>query len=139
MQDLAQVFIDQLKTAEAEVRPPIRYLVVDDDLEFGKSMKEMLSFCKPCLVDVVDAPDKAVASVAQTIPYSRVFLDLNFPGKESGVMAMKKIRSIMPSTPITIVSGAINEDFDVFSEVAKAYDISVLKKGFTINSLLDVL
>jgi DNA-binding NtrC family response regulator len=140
MQNLAQVFLEQLKLADVPgIKNPTRYLVVDDDLQFGQTMKELLTFCNPCLVDVVNAPDAAVSSVAQTIPYSRVFLDLNFPGKESGIVAMKKIRAIMPDTPITIVSGAIGEVFSDFVEEAKKYNISVLEKGFTINALMDVL
>ena len=140
MQNLAQVFIEQLKSAEVEEQAAAtRYLVVDDNSEFGSCMKDMLGFCKPCKVDVVDSPEKAFSSVAKTIPYSRVFLDLNFPGKESGVMAMKRIKSIMPNTPITIISGAINDGFDEFEKEAKKQGVSVLKKGFTINSLLEML
>lgn len=129
MKTIAQILIDELK-AYMEKPPtatqlPKRILIVDDSEDYAQMMREVL---KSEGYDVFTAqePKDAVKAIASTVPYSRVFLDMNFPGSQTGIKTLEQIRSIFPNLPVTIISGFVDDNFEI---IAKSYGFSVLNKG----------
>ena len=133
---ITSFLIQELKSLEiAAVKPSRRVLVVDDSMDYATMIRDVLTE-EGCDVEIVTEPESAVSSAKAAVPFSRVFMDLNFPGKENGLQAFKKIRAFLPTVPITIVSGFVDEEF---SEAAKQFGFDVLKKRDGIDALREVI
>ena len=116
-------------------RPARRVLVVDDNADAALLMKDVLSE-EGCDVEIISDPSKALSVVTAAVPIDQVFMDLHFPNHESGLMAFRKIRAVLPDVPITIVSGFID---DRFSEAAKQLGFEIVKKQDGIKALRDAV
>lgn len=132
MKPLASILLDELRATLNLPPPPKRVLIVEDDANFATVMMESLNE-GGCAVEVADTPDKAVAMVSATIPFTRIFLDLKFEGEQTGVFALKRIRQMFPTMPITVLSGFVSDEFE---KVARDdYHIDVRRKPVDVAEL----
>jgi CheY-like chemotaxis protein len=140
MKTIAQILIEELrdfmdKPIES-VDKPKRVLIVDDNHDYAMMLSEVIRD-EGYEVSIADEPIEAVRSIFSTVPFTKVFLDLNFPGKESGLSALEKIRALYPTLPVVIISGFIDEEFE---KIAKGYGFKVLNKGnFELEELKALL
>jgi len=132
---LVAELVEALNAPVGAVKHPKRVLIVDDSPAFSNMMKEALTGMG-CSVDSVGESSKAVESIQAAIPYSRVFLDLHFPGQPSGIAALRKIRELMPDVPITIVSGFLDHRLD---SLAKEFNVSLFAKGSSMDELKKIV
>jgi CheY-like chemotaxis protein len=103
-----------------------RVLVADDDDGFRELLKKVLS--KPgVVVEVVDTVDKAIAAVEASVPFKRVYLDLNFNSQKTGLMVLGRFRSLFPDVPVTAVSGFVDDER--FEAEAARLNCQLFRKG----------
>jgi len=120
----------------AEKSPPLRVLVVDDELLIRWSIAETLSGAGH---SVVQAADGASAIQALTAPAERidaVILDYRLPDSNDFTL-LARIRQLAPTSPVVLVTAHGSP------EITKgALDLgasAVMSKPFDLRELADVL
>lgn len=113
--------------ADFAISPPIRLLVVDDDLLARRALTGVLqtAFEKP---ESADSGEAALALVAENL-YDVIFLDVIMPGL-NGFDVCAKIRESVPNraTPVVFVTG--QQDADAREQMARSGGNDLLGKPF---------
>lgn len=81
----------------------LRILVVDDEEEVRVGMQTLLQ-ALGCEVDLAGRIDEAVSRCEAAAP-DLVLVDLRLRGQESGIEAIKRLRTMRPGLPAILVSG----------------------------------
>ncbi len=117
----------------------IRILAVDDDANFLKALKRMLStknFEVEVTTDPFDGLEKALKN-----PFDCILLDVKMPGLD-GVALMDKIKEEDPNVPIIFISGQSNIPIAVEAIKKGAYDfiekpVDAERMFLTINHAIE--
>ena len=91
----------------------MRVLIIEDDPDFGLSLKQGLE-AETFAVDLADAGDDGL-TLARLHDYDMILLDMGLPGELQGPELAAAIRKYKPSVPIIALSGGI---LDVDTKIA---------------------
>lgn len=108
-----------------------RVLLVDDDPNVSMLVKDLLQ-SRNCEVESANTPRDAIRIVAESLPFSRVIMDLSFPGQMSGIQALRNIKALLPDVPVTIISGYLTgpaEEVAEFEKLSKEIGFDVIPKS----------
>lgn len=111
-------------------------LIVDDDPNFCKTLKDILSTQGFCVETVMQAQD-----VMRGLENDRklvVLLDLKL-GETSGVDVLKQIRTRYPAMPVVMVTGYHLEMGDAIADGLQSGAHTCLQKPLEIDALLRVI
>jgi DNA-binding response OmpR family regulator len=112
-------------------------LVVEDDIVLGALICRGLRAAGYQVAEASDG-NKALESL-ETVNYAAVVTDIIMPDKE-GVETIIEIRKRWPTTKIVAISGGGRVDPSMILNLAEHLGAdAVLKKPFSLKSLLDVL
>ena len=110
----------------------IKVLVVDDDVEFRRSMQKIL---QKAGYQVSTASDGQQASkMVCKIFYPLVLLDVHMPGK-SGLELCKEIKQKSPASEVIFVS--VNDEKEITFDVKKSGAFAFLNKPVKRNVVID--
>jgi len=118
--------------ADLAINPPIRFLVVDDDLLARRVIVNALqmAFIKP---ESVESGEAALALAVEK-SFDVIFLDVIMPGM-NGFEACSKIRETIPNraTPVVFVTG--QSDFNARAEMSRTGGNDLLGKPFLTSEI----
>ena len=109
-----------------------RVLLADDEERLVSIMAERLR-TRGLEVEIVFSGEDAVKRVEEMRSYHSVVLDLSMPGI-GGLEALRRIRRIMPTLPVIILTGQGTADQALEAVTIGAFDY--LHKPVDINALL---
>lgn len=134
---LTDIFVSELRNFNADdYKRPRRVLILEDDPDTGRLLNEIIS-SEGCRVTLIDSADRAVELVEKTIPFTRIFVDLNLPVGPSGAVAIRRIRDRLPDAPITIITGFVSPELEA---AAKEHKCDILQKGtFLPEDIKDIV
>jgi CheY-like chemotaxis protein len=118
--------------ADLAINPPIRMLVVDDDLVARRALVGALqtAFTKP------ESAENGEAALALTLgkPFDIIFLDVVMPGMD-GFELCQRIRETVPNrtTPVVFVTG--QSDFDARSKMSRNGGDDLMGKPFHTSEI----
>src|SRR5689334_5917812 len=121
-------------------QPPLRVLVVDDDVACARTVAGMLRHVGPHSVETAVSADEAVERL-NTSTYDLIFCDLNMPGRD-GVETMRLFAERHVKCPILIVSGADTKILKAAQELGKHRGLGVagtLHKPFGLEQIRSAL
>ena len=110
---------------------PLRTLIVEDNVQFRRSFREILENQFPEMV-IFEASDgkEAFETIAASQPHL-VFMDIRLPG-ENGLELTKKIKARAPGIVVIVLT---SYDLPEYREVANEYGANhFLVKGLTTGS-----
>lgn len=113
--------------ADLGIHPPVRLLVVDDDLVARRVIVGALqtAFDKP---ESVENGEAALALAAEK-PFDVIFLDVVMPGMD-GFEVCSKIRETVPNRATPVVFVTAKNDFDARAEMSRSGGNDLLGKPF---------
>lgn len=131
MNTVEKLLVDLAK-ARGLTPPKPKVLVVDDNENYARILAEVLEG-EGFDVLIASSPQEAVADITKTIPFKRIYLDLEFSGNQSTAAdVLKQIETTMPQLPVTIVSGHMDGRDKEIASKAKELGLNV-----TVYSKLD--
>jgi len=109
-------------------------LLVEDNANFRRVLKQTLCDRFPCMVVVEAADAEEALRKIDNVPPNLIFMDINLPG-ENGLELTGKIKATHPETPIVILT---SYDLPAFREVAYESGASgfLVKGSFTLEELI---
>ncbi|PVM83408.1 hybrid sensor histidine kinase/response regulator [Caulobacter endophyticus] len=113
--------------------PPLRILLVEDNLEVGQFAATMLEEMGHAVTRVGDAQNALAALEKPSARFELVFTDVVMPGM-SGVELAGQVRERWPDVRVILTSGYSH----VLAEEG-AHGFPLLKKPYTLDSLMQVL
>ena len=120
------IFPSLSTSVEQKRRKVFKTLLVEDNIAFRQSLKEILSTEFPSMVlEETAEPDEAMEKVKTFVPHL-IFMDIKLPGG-SGLELTKEIKKTYPGVIVVILT---SYDFLEYREVASRYGADrFLSKG----------
>lgn len=113
------------------MRPKLSILVVDDDLDHGSNLADILGECEYA-VDFASDGARAL-KLMETHSYDAALLDLAMPGMD-GLALLRRIRDLSPSMPACFITAMVHGGLADEIHVSRAAPI--LAKPLDIPRLL---
>lgn len=127
--------IDQL--AEKSRRRPIeKILIVDDDKQMRKMLRQMLEHEGYTVAEASDGQKGFECQTAQ--PADLIIMDIVMPGK-SGVETMLEIKKTGPGVNFIVMTGGGWYSAEVDLDVARTLGAKAIKKPFTREQILSII
>ncbi len=111
-------------------------LVVDDDTNFLKTLKDVLTL-RGYKVKTESEPDNVLGNLAENYNLL-VLLDLKL-GSVNGVDVLKQIRAKHPTKPVVMVTGYRQEMGETIEQGLKIGAYTCLYKPFEMDALIDLI
>lgn len=118
----------------ALLRKEKNIFIVDDDLDFCKTIKDILEL-RGYKVETEVNPEKVLGDIGLVEDRSIVLLDLKL-GKMNGVDVLKDIRTKYPSQPVIMVTGYGEEMADSIAKGLRIGAYTCLYKPLEIDKLI---
>ncbi len=114
-----------------------RVLVAEDHPLYREALRAVLpQACPGAVIDEACAADEALACAGGGVGYDFILLDLNLPGA-TGVSCLRRLRALLPRTPIVVVSAV--DDPHTMGEVVMAGATAYVPKSAPRPVLLDAI
>jgi len=114
-----------------------RVLVAEDHPLYREALRAVLPQAFPGAdIDEACAADEALACATSGVAYDLVLLDLNLPGA-TGVSCLRRVRALLPRTPIAVVSAV--DDPNIMGEVVMAGAMAYVPKSAPRQVLVDAI
>ena len=120
----------------AEKSPPLRVLVVDDELLIRWSIAETLTGAGHSVVQAADGANAIKALTAPAEPIDAVILDYRLPDSNDFAL-LARIRQLAPTSPVLLVTAHGSPEITKGALDLGAY--AVVSKPFDVHNLVDVL
>ena len=127
--------IDQL-AAKSRRRPIEQILIVDDDKQMRKMLRQMLEHEGYAVTVASDGQEGLEYQAAK--PADLIIMDIIMPGR-SGVETMLAIKKTDPEVKFIVVSGGGWYNAEVDLDVARTLGARALKKPFTREQILSMI
>ena len=128
--------IDAVVELVSSVGKGSRVLLVEDDVDFGALVKEMLEKNGHWVKHCTDGPD-AIAKCRDG-GIDVVFLDLRLNGV-TGLDVFKQIRAIDEALPVVVVTAFAGEEFKAIAEMKSMALTDIISKPVNPDKLLDCI
>ncbi|MDP4030430.1 MAG: response regulator [Gallionella sp.] len=112
-------------------------LVVDDDPEFCKTLKDILTL-RGFHVETESEPQKVLGHLEKNYELAVVLLDLKL-GAVNGVEVLKEVRAKYPTKPVVLMTGYRHEMRDSIEEAHKIGVYTCLYKPFEMDDLFRLI
>ncbi|MDD2926609.1 response regulator [Rhodoferax sp.] len=112
-------------------------LVVDDDPEFCKTLKDILTL-RGFHVETETAADNVMTHLDRNYKLAIVLLDLKL-GAVNGVDVLKEVRAKYPTKPVVLVTGYRKEMTDAIERADKIGAYTCLYKPLEMNALFQLI
>ena len=114
-----------------------RVLVAEDHPLYREALRTVLpQACPGVAIDEACAADEALACAGGGVVYDFIVLDLNLPGA-TGVSCLRRLRALLPRTPIVVVSAV--DDPHTMGEVVMAGATAYVPKSAPRQVLVDAI
>lgn len=128
--------IDAVVELVSSVGKGSRVLLVEDDVDFGALVKEMLEKNGHWVRHCIDGPD-AIAKCRDG-GIDVVFLDLRLNGV-TGLDVFKQIRAIDETLPVVVITAYADEEFKTIAEMKSMALTDIISKPVNPDKLLDCI
>ncbi len=112
----------------------MKFLIVDDEMSVVDFFSQAAKAMGHTDIDTASSGEEALSRVIQNT-YDLITLDIRMPGV-SGLEVLSPIRNMCPHAIIAVISGHINEDFDM--DLAGCADV-VIRKPVELAKLTKLL
>lgn len=124
---------NQVQALLARVQEINRVLIVDDDVDFAREMRDLLEVAGYSVRSCFDGATAVQRCLHE--PFDAMILDLRMPGL-SGREVCRTVRAALPAFPIIAVTGGDEDDLALEGPAAPGH---ILRKPFSPSRLLQLL
>jgi len=128
--------IQQVLSFLALLRKEKSVLIVDNDLAFSRTLKEILQ-ANGCRVETETDPEKVLSHMEQQYQLV-VILDLKL-GTADGLDVLKRVRARYPQKPVVLVTGERDEMSASIEQGMEVGAYTCLYKPFAMDKLLQII
>lgn len=111
-----------------------KVLIVDDDVEFAYSLKDVLE-TEGYELESVNSGEEAISEIEKN-PFDVILMDVKMPIL-NGVETFKKIKNISPKTPVIMITAFSFED--LIGEAMREGAFGILYKPLDFKRLIEII
>ncbi|MCC7415543.1 MAG: response regulator [Acidobacteria bacterium] len=116
--------------------PPLRVLIVDDELLIRWSIAETLSLAGHSVVQAADGAGAIAALTPPNAPIDAIVLDYRLPDSDD-FRLLERVRALAPASPVVLVTAHGSAEIDSGALARGVY--AIVKKPFDVNELTGLL